>query len=180
MSNQEPVKDWGNTIFSDVGSVGKVFAKIGLFVVVIISVFMIVIGITQIVKNDDNKYTDTRGKIINTDCIKNPNNPNNTAETFKCSITVEYTINDETYKKDLFVNGNNKYIVNEPIDLKVEKSNYNNAELATMKKSTSGWILIIIAVVLFGFAYLNYYLTHKYRTFAAVHGVSSMVNMFNR
>jgi hypothetical protein len=178
MSNQEPVSDWGNTLFSDIGNVGKFFAKLGLIIIVIISVFLIVLGVTKIVKNDDNKYMNVNGKIISTECIQNPKNPNDTTDTHKCSIVVEYTINDKIYTKELFLNGSNKYIVNEPIDLKVEKNNYNNAGLATMKESTTGWILIAISLGLFGIAYLNYYLTHNYRSYAAVSGVSNMVNLF--
>ena len=177
MSSQEPVKDWGNTLFSDIGTLGKFFAKLGLFIVVIVSVFMIVMGVTKVIKNNDNEYMDVKGKVINADCIKNPKIQNDTTETHKCSIIVEYTINSETFTKELFLNGNNKYIVNEPIDLKVQKSNYNNAELATMKQSTTGWILIGVSLGLFGLAYLNYYLTHNYRSFAFASGVGNMFRM---
>jgi hypothetical protein len=131
--------------------------------------------------NNDNKYVTVAGTVSNTNCIKSSttyNDRGQPADNYKCNVVVDYTYNGKKYSKKMYLAGANSYIKDEPINLKIEKSNPNNVQLSGMTAKSIGYIMIVCALVIFGFAYLNYYLTHNYRIYAASSGVGGILKIF--
>ena len=54
-----------------------------------------------------------------------------------------------------------KYVKGDNINLMVNKTNYNDAKIETVKRSIIGSIIMCGALTLMSMCYLNFYLTHR-------------------
>lgn len=177
----EKGQDWGKELYEDVGWIGKVYANIGLVIAIIISIILLIAGIYMMANNKDAEYMNIVGIITKSECISEPPKDINTAATKRCRLNVEYNVNNVKYQKELYITGGNTvYLLNEPIELKVNRNNNSDAEVAGMGNFTIGLILIGVSLVILACGYFNYYLTHNSRLYAATSGVNNIVSIFRR
>lgn len=180
-SNSGPVTDWGNTMYSGLSDVGSFKAVLGLAVAALIGFFLLVVGIYMMFTDNSNKYLHIKGLVVESDCSKSQTTYNEKGypiEGYKCNITVSYKINDTVLSKIIYTNGSSTYIKNEPIDLMVEKENYENVLLSKMSGMVVGGLMVGGSVLMIGVAYLNYYLTQNYKVFAAAQGANTLTGLF--
>jgi hypothetical protein len=180
-NSKSSVSDWGNHINSGLEGVGTFKADLIMVVGLILSAILIVVGIYMIFHNDDNNYIRIKGVVSEPNCTKSSTTVDkngNQSDVFKCNLVVTYMIDSNTFSKKIYVSGGSSYIKDEPIDLMVLKSNHNDAQIAFMGGSQMGSMFIGAALTIVALSYLNYYMTHNYRIFAASQGVNTIVSLF--
>jgi hypothetical protein len=181
--DSKPVTDWPNEIYSGLGGIGGFKAELYLIIAIIAAIILIVVSIYFIATDDENKYLRIEGNVLTPSCVKASttyDERGRPTDTYKCHIDVSYQINDKLYTKKIYVVGSSNYIAGEPISLMIDKNNNEDARIAIMSKSTIGSIMFGIALLAVGLAYLNYYITRKFRVFAAAQGTSTIVDLFGK
>ncbi|VBB17695.1 hypothetical protein YASMINEVIRUS_158 [Yasminevirus sp. GU-2018] len=177
----KPVSDWGNTLYDGASGLGTFKADLGMVIALVVGCVLIVIGAYLVVTDDSDKYLRIKGVVVSPNCVKSSvsyDDKGRAVENFKCNMVVSYKINGKVYSKKIYMNSSSSYIKDEPIDLMVSKTDYQNVQLASMDKSTLGSVMVLIAVVVVALSYLNYYLTHNYKVFAAAQGANTVVGLF--
>jgi len=180
-NNTTRVDDWGNTIYDGLSGVGSFKADLIMIIALIVGLVLVVVGLYMVYMNDSDDYLNIKGYVIDPNCTKtsvNYDDKGRPIDNYKCNVMVGYNINGRNYTKQMYLTNNSTYIKDEPINLSVSKKDYNNVQIDTMNKSTMGSVMLISALVLVGFAYLNYYLTHQYKIFAAAQGTNTLVGLF--
>jgi len=176
-----PISDWSNSLYNSASGVGEFKADLVLFIGLIFSILLFVVGIYMILYDDDDKYLRIKGVVVQPNCTTSSSTIDNQGKTiinYKCNMSINYTINNKSYSKTIFTSGATSYVKDEPIDLMVLKSDYTNVQIAQMSGHTIGNIFILLAMLLSGASYLNYYLTHNYKIFAAAQGISTITGLF--
>ena len=165
----------GNEIYSGASDVGQVKTTIGLVFGIICLIICLIIGI-YLIFFDKNKHTqNVIATITDLSCI-NINNNNNV----NCTLNVSYTFNNIPYKEIVTTEGTT-YVKNQSITLYIDPSNpsdISTRSLATDK--TTGGIFIFVGIFIFCATLLSWWLSRKYKFFAAAEGVSLGLNMFRR
>jgi hypothetical protein len=182
INNTKQVSDWGNTLYDSTSSVGVFKADLVMVIGVIIASALVVIGIYMMMYNDDDNYLRIQGKVLEPNCVKAStiyDDKGKQVDNYKCNIVVTYMISGKVYSKNMYVAGISTYIKDEPIDLMVMKKDFTNVQFAHMDKTTMGCIMILSALGVIGITYLNYYLTHNYKIFAATQGVSTLAGFLH-
>lgn len=180
-TNSQPVSDWGNSLYDGASGVGVFKADLTMIVAVIFGVLLVVCGLYMMMYNNDANYLHIKGQVVTPNCTTagvTTDSHGKTITSYKCNLGVKYVINGKEYSKTIFVNGTANYVANEPIDLMVLKSDFTNVQISQISSSTMGMMMIAVAIVLVVAAYINYYLTHNYKVFAATQGVSTLTGLF--
>lgn len=181
MEANKPVSDWGNTLYDGASGVGVFKADLTMVIGAIIASVLIVIGIYMVMNDDDSNYLRIQGKVLQPNCVKTStsyDDKGRSTEHYKCNVVITYMIDGKVYSKTMYTTGTNAYIKDEPIDLMVLKKDYTNVQFAYMDRSSIGFIMMLLALGVVGITYLNYYVTHNYKVFAATQGVNTLVGLF--
>ena len=182
-----PSDNFGTDVYNSLSGVGAFKADLILLVVTILAIIMVVVGIYFMMFNDDDRYISVTGTILDTKCVlASPNARNaNRSETsestgnYRCNVSVEYNIDGRVFTKQLMHNSDQPFSRNEPVELMVDRSNYNDVRFSTMRGSMVGSVMIGSALLFFGLAYLNYYLSHRYHIYSAAQGTSTIVGVLS-
>jgi len=168
------MSDLGNEIYSGASDVGQITTSIRLVFGIICLIICLIIGI-YLIFFDKNKHTqNVIATITDLSCININNNNVN------CTLNVSYTFNNISYNEIVTTEGTT-YVKNQPITLYIDPSNPSDISpksLATDK--TTGGIFIFIGIFIFFATLLSWWLSRKYKFFAAAEGVSLGLNMFRR
>lgn len=179
MSNE--IRDWGSHLYNGASDVGTFKADLFMIIAVIIGFFMIAMGMYMVITDDSEKYIRVTGIVAQPNCVRSSvsyDDKGRAIDNYKCNLAIDYKINGKTYTKKMYLSGKSSYVKDEPVELVIDKSNYENVKLASMTSSMIGGTMMVSAIVLFGIAYLNYYLTHNYKVFAAAQGAETIVGLF--
>lgn len=180
-SSPQVVTDWGNTLYEGASDVGLFTATLYMIITLIIGLVLIVIGIYMIISDNSGNYTSVQGTVIQSDCSQSTTSYDDKGRsnvTHKCDVVVSYNINNMPYSKRLFLSGSSTYSKDEPIDLFVNKNDLTDAQIAWIGRSYIGSCLMIVALIVTASAYLNYYMTHNYKIYAAGQGTATIYNLF--
>jgi len=176
---QSTSKSATSQIYEGLSGVGKVAVSIELICAAVIAVILIITGIYFLSTNEENKFIRVKGAVTESTCNQITSyDTGKPVINYNCNIVVSYTIEQKIYYKSLVVL-DPTYTKNAPIDLMVDKNNYENVQLASINKINTALILFIIAPVIFGLAYLHYWLTYKYQPIAALHGIGTGVRLLS-
>lgn len=179
--NTGGVTDWGNEMYSGLSGVGTFTADLTMVIALIIGSVMIVVGIWMVATDDDDRYLRIQGSVTQPNCTKTStsyDDKGKPTDQYKCNIVVAYKLDNNVYSKTIYMNGSSSYIVGEPISLMVSRSDHNDVQVASMSKGSTGCALFVVAPIIVALAYLNYYLTHNYRVYAAATGTKAIVGLF--
>jgi hypothetical protein len=177
----ETIKDWGNELYSGLGGLGIFKADLIVLISIAVIVVLVLVGFGTIATDDSNKYENVQGIIVDPNCEKTSvsyDNKGYPIDNYKCHIMVTYQFAGKVYTNKIYQEGTSKYIKNEPVELLVTKNDPNTVQFATMNKTTKGCLFLSAAVLVGLLAYINYYLTYKYKVFAAAQGASSVFGLF--
>lgn len=182
MENEnQPVSDWGNSLYDGAKGLGTFKADLGMVIALIVGCVLIIIGAYMAATDDSDQYLKVRGLVIAPNCVKSSisyDDKGRVIDNYKCNVVVTYKINGKVYSKKIYMTGSSSYIKDEPIDLIVSKMDYNNVQVASMDRASVGGVMVFVAIVVVALAYLNYYLTHNYKLFAAAQGANTVVGLF--
>lgn len=180
MSEQGQGQGIFGTLYEGSSALGTFKADIGMIIGLILGALMIVFGLYYILFGTDDQYLRAQGVVMQAQC--NPSttydSKGNPQSSYKCNITVGYKINGQTYSKQIYIDGSTTYVKDQPITLSVNKTNYQDVSVAGIAQSTMGSMSFVCALVIVGICYLNYYLTHHYKIWAATQGASTVIDVF--
>ena len=151
---------------------GQFRATLSIIIAIVICIVLAVLGLWAMLFNTDHLYMLVDGNVVKSECITQK-------DSSKCELTVGYKIDGQDYSKTIITNVSEKYFSNEPVKLWVTKSDYTNivlasGPLATFSSSAIGFMLILVAIMVFGLAYLNYYMTYNYEVYASTSGIGAL------
>ena len=157
--------DLGNQLYDGAASFGRFIAIAWFIFLTIISIICFIVGLFFIFSK--NKYSsETTGKIVGTQCP--------TSATF-CNSVIEYTVNNNKYKiSDTTSKGS---FEGATVSIVYDPANPNNAKIKGANKLIVGCILLGVAIVIFGFGYLIYYVNTRYKFAAAASGVGTGIDI---
>lgn len=167
-------------VYSGSVSLGEFKATIGLIAALAIGVLVVLFGFYFIFYDDDGRYIQVTGKVMKSECIPitTYDRDNRPITSYKCNVTVGYKINNKDYSHSIFTKTSSSYLVNEPIQLWVDSTDYSDVQLANIRSSHIGSSLLCCAIVVVALAYLNYYMTHRFEIYASAQGASTVVDVF--
>jgi len=174
---------FGSNLYSGAATVGRVGSTISLYIFSIIGIIFIIGGCYLLYEyyNNNDKHTDeVSAKIIS---ISLPTCANKDFNLIGCSVDLnynykgkDYTVNNFLYKFNKTIDPNS--MVGKTISVYVNPSNPTDiSENNAKTDKVFGIVCIVIGIILPAFAYLNWWLTRKYKAFAAVEGVETGIGV---
>lgn len=149
--------------------VGEFKAGFGITFGIIIGILFIIVGIYMMFHDDSGKFLKVKGTIVDSTCVKTftaYDNEGYPITSDKCSIIVAYKIDGDVYSRKMYITGSNNYVKDEPVDLMILKTDKENVQIASVGDGTAfGCIFVTIALFIIVLAYIDYYITYKYKIF---------------
>ena len=174
-SSERSTTSLGSELYDGISSFGSFYARLGLGVGSVIGVVLLLMGIYFILFNSDSQYANVDGVVLQSQC-KAELGMNNRPHllTYNCNVLVGYEIGGVKYTNPIYVNGSTRYVENQPILLSVSKLNPNEVKLRGMPESTVGSILFGVALLLMGLCYFNFYMSNRFKPYAAAQGLGTL------
>jgi hypothetical protein len=161
----------GNQLYDGAAEVGRFKTFIGLIIGSVIAVGLCLFGFYRL--GNSKTYVTLNGKINKVNyCKTDPQTGNNTTPVTTCELLVDYTYNNTPYQS-VMKTTDMTHVAGETITIYIEPSAPGTALSDT---EWSGWIFIILGIIIVGIAYLHYWLTNRYKFFAAAEGAGLAVN----
>ena len=167
----------GEKIYNSSVALGRVQTQIGLIIAIVISVILIIwafsIGGTP-------QRPSTNAIIMEANCyttVFNNRDYNNNSST-TCTLKVSYKVNDIEYINNIFTQSNNIYTPKQSIVIEYEPNNPNNIFIKSLDNATQSKILVVVAILITGGAFVVNHFAQKNELFAAAQGASAVVKMF--
>ena len=158
----------GDQLYDGAASFGRFMAYIWFGIFSLIALVFFILGIVFLFGK--NKYIATDGKITSITSPQCKENPNG-----KCNSVVEYRVNNNTYKTNLYTPYNS--YEGQTIKIEYDSSDPHRAQLKGMHPKVLALIFFGIAILLFGIGYLIYYINTRYKFAAAASGVGTGFDM---
>jgi hypothetical protein len=174
MSNQDSKPGLGDEIYSGAAEVGQIRTTIGLVVGSIIGLIFIAVGIYLEFFNKNKHTKDILATVTDANCTsfatRNSVNIN-------CALNIKYTVNDKEYKG--FVNTNDTtHIKDSTITVYIDPANPSDVSMQSLSSDkTAGIFVIVFGLVVIGISVFSWWLSRKYKFFAAAQGVGMGVNL---
>jgi len=166
-------KSLGNRVYSGTASFGRLWAVIQAVIATIVGIIMVIVG-AYIIKHRSDMISINGSVLEKSSCVTRMNN----GETYRiCKTKIEYEIDGEKYTKEIstgtseFEKGeDNITIWYSPVE--PDKPEYDPAP------TWSGWMIIIISILVVLGSWFWVWLTRKYEVVAAAKGASGIYSMF--
>ena len=172
MSNVEK-PGLGDQIYSGAAELGMFKVTLGLVFGIIVGVAAIGFGFYIALLKKNVQVVATIREIIGT-CTSIVDR--NTNLQVKCSVKIEYTYNDVSYKPDtIFYTNDGIKVIGQPITIYVDPNNLSDISTDSNKKV--GWLIFGFGIVIIGFSLLYWWLARRYKFFAAAEGVGMGVGI---
>ena len=167
MNNQTGI---GTEMYSGMAVYGKIRSGISLFFVTIIAFVFISIGGYLAFRKE--KYTEkVSGKIEKSECTVSQKN-------YICNLEIRYKINNNEYTLNAISESSTKFVVGNNIDVYVNKDSHSDASIESGYKKI-GWIMLIVALLIWIGTALHFYFSLKYKGYAAFTGASDVASSFS-
>ena len=166
--------DLASEIYEDTSSLGRVISLISLIVGIIIAIVLFICAFS-FQKTPDKPFT--TATILSSSCT---NVINNNKTEYSCILNLKYTVNNKEYTNFITTQSNTYYNQNAPIDITYETDNPNKIYIKSLDNTTISYISCGVGIVIILASGINYYLTSRYKFYAAGSGVASTVNLFRR
>jgi hypothetical protein len=171
-----------NQLYEGTAEFGVWKTKIIYYIAIAIAVIMVVVGI-KLFFVDQSNLIDTQGivetiiseqqKILNID--KN----NNKNIVYSYVLKVSYNVNEDKLINTINIDSSEKIISGSVIDLTYDRSNPSKVTGKIIRNKTLALALSIIGTIIIGFAGFNYWLSKRFKIFAAAEGVGSIASIIS-
>ena len=149
-------------LYDGAASVGKFEGTFKLYIAGALSILLVLISLYMFATNNSN-LVNTTGQVTSVSCPPSGD----------CDIHLSYKINGTIYNGSINTSQGN-FKVGSNIDITYDSTKPANITLQQKSNISLSIISLICACIIFGGAYLNYYLTTKYKMFAAVEGADTV------
>lgn len=168
----------GQNLYDDAASLGRFKVLIILVLGGIISIILFLVGIYKILFSQNVYTLTTNAKVTQvTDCMKIQSQMDKNTWQYDCTTSVEYTIDNKKYQKTIKISRNYSMEIGNIIPIY-----YNPVDPSDIISEVpqSGGMLIGLSVFVMASAYLIYWLTNRFKFFAAAQGTSLITNLFTK
>jgi hypothetical protein len=165
----------GDEIYSGAASFGEIKTLIGAVIGTIISVIMIGFGISLCLKKQPT-YDSVDATIQKVTCDTVQDGQNKT--TRNCNINVSYTYNGKNQNKFIQYTGNQVYTETQQVTVYINRDDDSQIYLSKPNLRTVGFVLLFIGLFILGVSWFVYWLSKRYKFFAAAEGVSGAYSLF--
>jgi len=161
-----------NTFYDTSAKIGQVESTINLWIGGSLAVVLILSAICLFINGMN--MVNTTGTITSVpNCIQIQQNGKTQQQ---CSVYITYSANGKQYNSNINVNGDN-YKIGETIHITYDSKNPGDVfQQQQVSESMFASILCGLAVLIFVGVYVHYFLTSRYKMFAAVEGVETEEN----
>ncbi len=174
-SSERSTTTLGSEIYDGVSSVGTFYAKLGMGAGSVIGIILLIMGLYFILFNNDEEFANVEGRVVKSQCSSELSREGGRPHvTHKCNVQVVYKFNEVAYTNTVFVNSSVKYVDGQQISLSVLRSNPNDVRPRRMAESTAGSIMFGVALLVIGLCYFNYYMSKRFKPYAAAQGVHTL------
>lgn len=169
------MSSFGTELYDNSASLGVAESYIGLIVAIIVGIVLVIVAIYLFSVNQKN-LVNSVAKITSAQCIPSTDNHGNV--TYSCNMNISYVVNGKEYNGNITTDGSTPYATGENVDITYDSTDPSNVTAKEIRDSTLAWILLAAGVLIVGGAGVKYYLSTRYKMFAAAEGASSVVGMF--
>jgi hypothetical protein len=166
----------GDKLYSGMSEIGKVQSGITLVVVSFIGLLLFVFGVYLLLRKEIHTL-DVKAIVERSVC--NTVIQSNQSINYRCDLTLKYNVAGKDYTFTGIKDSTVHYPVGSSMDIKVDPVNPMNATFQQSTK-TMAWILTCGSVFIILVALGNFYVTTKYKGYAAFSGASTVMNSFTR
>lgn len=175
-SNTSQPVGLGQNLYEDAASLGRFKALIVLVLGGIISIILFLVGVYKILFSQNVYTLTTNAKVTQiTDCMKTPSQINKNTWQYDCSVSIEYTVDNKKYQNTIILSRNYKLEIGNIMPIYYNPSNPSDIVTETPQ---SGGLLIGLSIFVMASAYLIYWLSNRFKFFAAAEGTSFITNLF--
>jgi hypothetical protein len=172
----------GEKIFNSAADLGRFKAQAGLIIAIVISVILVIVAIY--IGNQPQRPS-TTAFIEEANCttfvvpVRN-NSYNNNYNDFKnvCTLKVSYEVNNIKYINYITTRSDVHYAPKQNIEIEYDLKNPNNIFIKNLDNITQSQILVVVAILITGIAFVVNYITQKNKVFAAAQGASAVLRVF--
>jgi TM2 domain-containing membrane protein YozV len=178
MSTSSP--SLGNEIYSGAAELGKFKTTIGLFFGIFFGIVLLIIGIVLLKNSDQNKHTQQVSANIVKLISCNPYSNNNQLN-YSCNFNISYEFNNKAYlpPNTIYVNTTRTYNVGDSIDIYIDPNNPSDYSQESKKQDIFvGYFIIGISLIVSIGSIVSWWLSQKYKLFAAYEGASVGLQLF--
>lgn len=169
-------QSFADNIYSDAASLGRLKAFVGLIIGCIISFILFLVGLFKIFST--NKHTmavkATITKIIQCQSLDSKQ------MSYECMIDLSYNVNDTPYNISTFsTTGPSEKQVGQILTVYYDPSNPSSVSSHSKHDDqVLGWSMIGFSLLVVGMAYLFWWLSNRYKFFAAAEGAQTVSQLF--
>lgn len=165
----------GNKIYSGSAELGKIQSSIGLYVAMFVSIIMICIAVYLFTRKSDG-LVDGKAIVQNSQCTSHYDT-HAKRMMHNCDLTVKYVVDGKEYTGKTGLTSNTAYNIGDSVDISYDPKNPTQIRPKEVSKKLIAVILSVVALLVGGGAFLNYYLTSKSETYAAAQGAATTMNV---
>lgn len=162
-----------DTVYTGLATFGRIRVIIMTVILSLISMALLIGGVYMTISKKN--YASATAVLSNVQC-----SPPNSQGQINCNFTVTYTVDGKTFSKSISQMNSNPLTDGSVIDIFYNPQNPSEIYIGDYAPSKTGWILIISAIALGLLTALIYFLTMKYKPFAAVEGAAGVVDLLRR
>jgi len=160
----------GSKLYDGSAELGKFQSSVGLYIGGFMCIIMMCIAIYLFTSKDDG-LVDVKG------IVQNRYDVSAKRTMYNCSLTVKYVVDGKEYTGNTGLNSGQVYNVGDSIDISYDPKNPTNISPKQISKKLIAAIICGVALLVGGGAYLNYYMTRRFQTYAAAQGAATTMNV---
>lgn len=159
----------GEQIYGGAAELGQFRASVGLWIGTIVGLILVAFGIYELViKKRNVKVSATVLDVVNNKCQLTQIGNN---VSVRCDLMIKYEYNGVTYKPAKPIQTNDNYhVINDIIDIYIDPK--DPTKITLLSDTFIGSVALIMGAVIIGVSVLSWWLTRRYKFFAAAQGVS--------
>jgi len=168
----------GEKIFDSAADLGRLKTSIGLIISIVVSAILVIVAIYI---GSQPQRPSTTAFIEEADCKTYvvPTNNRNYDNNIKniCTLKVLYEVNSIKYSNFLTTRSDIHYAPKQNIEIEYDTNNPNNISIKNLDNATQSKILVGVAILITGIAFVVNHITQKNKVFAAAQGASAVLNV---
>lgn len=171
---------FANELYEKSAELGTWKNKIFFWIAVVVAICLLISGI-KLFFTDQSNLIDVIGKVqkINNSFIETIREKDNIRKIYKYNVEVSYKVQGETQERTATINieSMSPYAVNSAIELTYDKNIPEVVTIKVTRNKTLALILSVIGTIILLITGLNYWLSRRFKLYAAAEGVGTIANI---
>jgi hypothetical protein len=166
----------GEKIYDSSAELGTFTTMVKSIIAVVVALIFIAIGI-YLYKLDQSDLVDGTATVTSSDCVANRDNRGNLK--YSCNLGIKYVVDSKEYTGTIIKTGNMTNAVGTLVDITYNSKNPAEVKDSALRYKTIAYVMFGIAVVLLLGVGVNYYMTSRFKIYAAAEGASTTLSVLS-